>query len=301
MIKKGSYIFTLVIALFLIWYLFIKPTDYIINFKSDTFSETINQSLKLWSAGLENSSQLKEVNDFEHLEQVWNIQDSTHIYSWEIKSTSDSTSQVTVGIKDKDFMNSIMNKLMVPFTKTNFSIGSEKRVLDFMTVLKDHIENFKVTIVGEENFEEKLIAYVPIKSAQVEKALGMMENTTFIGNFLLQNGAQLDGPPMLEITEWDRVNDSIDYNFGYPITSKENLPTDSEILYKTISSTRAIKAIYNGNYITSDRAWYALLRYAKKNNLSVEPKAIEIFYNNPDMGGNSLNWKTEIYLPLKTE
>lgn len=301
MIKKGKYIFTLAILFFSVWYFFIKSADYTINFKSDTFSETINQSLKLWNAGLENTSLLTQDNDFEHLKQVWNIQDSTHIYYWEIKSISDSTSKITVGISDKNLMNSIMNKVKVPFSKTDFSIGSEKRVLDFMTVLKDHVDNFKVTIIGIEDFQEKLIAYVPIRTSQTEKALGMMENTTFIGNILLHNGAQLDGPPMLEITEWDRVNDSIAYNFGYPIVSKENLPTDTEIQYKTIKATKAIKAIYNGNYITSDRAWYALLRYARANNLNVVPKAVETFYNNPDMGGNSLNWKTEIYLPLEND
>ncbi|MEH6777641.1 MAG: AraC family transcriptional regulator, partial [Maribacter arcticus] len=71
--------------------------------------------------------------------------------------------------------------------------------------------------------------------------------------------------------------------------------------YKKLETTKGIKAIYNGNYITSDRAWYALLRYAKTNGLNVAPNPIEIFYNNPDMGGNSLNWKTEVYLPLIDE
>ena len=301
MIKKGVYIFTIVFLFFLIWYLFIKQSDYTINFKSNTFSETINQSLKLWNAGLENSVKLSENNDFEHLKQVLKIKDSIHIYNWEINSISDSTSQVTVGISDKNLKNSIINRLTVPFSKTDFSIGSEKRVLNFMTLLKDHVDNFKVSIIGKDEFPEKLIAYIPLKSAQVAKARGMMENSTYIGNVLLQNGAQLDGPPMIEITDWDRANDSISYNFGYPIKSKENLPTDTDIRYKTIKATKGLKAIYNGNYITSDRAWYALLRYAKENNIDVIPNAVETFYNNPDMGGNSIDWKTEIYLPLKKD
>jgi len=60
-----------------------------------------------------------------------------------------------------------------------------------------------------------------------------------------------------------------------------------------------LKAIYNGNYITSDRAWYALLDYAAKNGIAVTGLPIEIFNNNPNMGTNELEWETEIFMPLK--
>jgi hypothetical protein len=33
----------------------------------------------------------------------------------------------------------------------------------------------------------------------------------------------------------------------------------------------------------------------------VEDTPVEVFYNNPNMGGNALTWKAEIYLPLKEE
>jgi effector-binding domain-containing protein len=72
-----------------------------------------------------------------------------------------------------------------------------------------------------------------------------------------------------------------------------------EIIYKRIPTQRAIKAVYNGNYTTSDRAWYVLLDYAKKNNLEVTGLPLEVFYNNPNLGGDALNWKAEIFMPLK--
>jgi len=62
---------------------------------------------------------------------------------------------------------------------------------------------------------------------------------------------------------------------------------------------KVIKATYNGNYITSDRAWYSLLQYAKNNNLEVSQHLLEIFYSNPNMGGDELDWKAEIFLPIK--
>ena len=296
--KKGFLIFSILFVVFMTWYLFIKESDYTINFKSATFPETINQSLKLWDKGLENAVRLEELDDFKHLKQTITASDSLHTYLWNIESLTDSTSQVSVGVTDKNFWNSVFNRLEVPFTKTNFSLGSEKIVLDFMTALKDHVDNFKITIIGLETIPEKNLAYVPIKKAQIEKAKGMMENSTFIGEILTKNGIELDGPPMIEITEWNREKDSIAYNFGYPILPNQNVPLNTEIQYKKLESKTGIKAIYNGNYITSDRAWYALLNYAKNNDLEVEPRPIEVFYNNPDLGGNALDWKTEVFLPL---
>lgn len=299
MIKRGIYIFSILAVIFLVWYFFVKSADYTINFKSNTFPETIIQSLKLWNNGLDNSVELGKVDNY--VQQTIQITDSTHIYNWQIKSLTDTSSQVTVGVSDQNLINSLKNKLLVPFSKTDFSNGSEKRVFNFMTVLKDHVDNFKITIIGIEEIPEKFLAFIPIKKTQVEKARGMMENSSFIGEILLKNGVELNGPPMLEVTEWNRSKDSISYNFGYPILPQQNLPTTTEIQYKKLETTKGIKAIYNGNYITSDRAWYALLRYAKTNGLNVAPNPIEIFYNNPDMGGNSLNWKTEVYLPLIDE
>ena len=53
--------------------------------------------------------------------------------------------------------------------------------------------------------------------------------------------------------------------------------------------------------MTSDRAWFALLNYAQNKGIAVEEKPIEVFYNNPNMGGDELSWKTEVYMPIKKQ
>ena len=299
--KKGFKIFSAVLAIFLIWYFFIKESDYTINFKSNTFPETVNQSIKLWNNGLVNSLALKQIGDSNHLQQRLSIADSLHVYEWTIHALTDSTSSISVAITDSNLKNSLINRLTVPFVRSDFIKGAENRVYDFMTVLKEHVDNFKVTIVGVEEIPEKNLAYIPIEKSQIEKAKGMMENSTFIGQLLTKNQIQLDGPPMLEVTSWDREKDSLTYNFGYPILPNQTVPLNTEVQYKKLGKRKGIMAIYNGNYITSDRAWYLLLNYAEKNNIEVTALPIEIFYNNPDMGGNALSWKTEVYLPLANE
>ena len=77
-----------------------------------------------------------------------------------------------------------------------------------------------------------------------------------------------------------------------------SLPFIEEIRYLEVPPRKALMAEYNGNYITSDRAWYALLDYAEKNKLGVTGLPLEVFYNNPTLGGDALRWKAEIYIPL---
>ncbi len=297
--KKSIKIILFIFLLFSLWYLFVKPSDYIINFESKSLPGTINQSIKLWGKGLKSTTVLKQ-EDPNNILQTFAFSDSVHEYHWSIKPIHDSLSKVSVGVKDNNLKNSIINRLKVPFIKTDFAKRSEKTVYDFMTVLKDHVDNFKVTIMGEEEMPSKLFAYVTITKEQFHKAQGMMDNTNFISDVLLKNNLQFDGLPMVEVTDWEKKTDSLTYNFGFPIKKVDTLPDLGEIKFKYLERKPALKAIFNGNYISSDRAWYALINYAKNNNISIRETPLEVFHNNPQMGGDSKNWVTEVYMPLDT-
>ena len=297
--KKLGYVLLFIVLGGLIWYLFLKPSDYIIRFEAKANAGTINQTLKLWDQTLDTVEKISQQENLYHLKQKVQFGDSIHEYIWNIQHLTDSTSKVIVGVRDTK--HSLKNKIQVPFTETNFVKRSKATVLDFMDNLLDHTKKIKVTIIGEEESPSKYLAYVPLKVTQFQKAGGMMENFSYLTNELYINGVELDGPPMIEITKWDMENDSIYYNFGQPIIRSDRLPMGSDIQYKRIFPKRALKAEYNGNYITSDRAWYALLDYAAANNIEVEPNPIEIFYNNPNTGGAELTWKAEIYMPIKED
>ncbi len=281
----------------LLWYLLIKPSDYTIRFEAKAVPGTVNQSLKLWDQTLDTIRKIKQEGDLYHLSQEVSFGDSIHHYHWKILPLTDSTSKVIVNVRDEN--HSLMNKIQVPFKENDFVRRSKKTVLDFMENLDHHTKNIRVTIVGEEDIPSKYLAYIPVKVTQFQKAGGMMKNFSYLTNELHVNGVELDGPPMLEVTQWDMENDSLYYNFGQPIIRSERLPIGTDIQYKRIFPKRALKAEYNGNYITSDRAWYTLLDYAGRNDIEVEHHPVEIFYNNPNVGGEELNWKTEIYMPIK--
>jgi len=280
----------------LLWYLFIKPYDYRVTFKARTFPGTINQSIKTWNSTLKDA-QLVNQEGLNQLEQNIKFSDSTYLYQWDIIPLTDSTSKVKVYVKDLD--HSLQNKIAIPFFNTDFEKRTISTVKDFSEKLNEHIDNFRVKVTGKKELAASYCAYVSVKTNQFGKAKGMMYNYPLLNTILANNGIELNGRPFIEITEWDKETDSIHYDFCYPIIKSDSLPEHPDLKYKQFNSRNALMAVYNGNYITSDRAWYALMDYAGKNDIQVTGLPVEVFQNNPNMGGDALTWKAEIYLPLK--
>jgi len=294
--KKNSLIFGLILLTMLIWYLFIKPYDYLVTFKANTFPGTINQTIKLWSKTIDPHSKITQ-NEVQNISQELTINDTTYYYRWKLQPLTDSTSKVKVYVKDVD--HSLSNKIKIPFSETDFEKTTKRTLLDFNEKLTEHLKNFKVKIIGKDTFTDTYCAYIPIKSTQLQKAKEMKQNYLLLSDFVISNKIELNGTPMAEITKWDISTDSIHYNFCFPIIKSDSLPLHNLIKYKQLSIKSSLKAIYNGNYITSDRAWYSLLDYAEKSNIEIIPKPIEVYNNNPNMGGDELRWKTEVYMPIK--
>jgi effector-binding domain-containing protein len=279
----------------LIWYLFLKPNDYQITFNTDLIPGVANQAIKLWADGLDNAKLLEQTN-LTHFAHQIKHSDSIHRYEWDINPLTDSTSQVKVLITDVD--HSLANKVAILFSETDFENRSIKTVRNLRDILKEHSERFKVTIIGEEDIPETYCAYLTYESKQKEKALKMMQGYPFM-NTLANYGIKSNGLPFIEVKNWKIEKDSLAFNFCYPIIKTDSLPQIEGLRFKEIKRQKAIKAIYNGNYITSDRAWYSLMDYAKKNDLAVEKRPFEYFFNNPNMGGDELNWEAQVFLPLK--
>lgn len=285
------------LLIFLVWYLFLKPYDYSVSITSKTFPGAINQSIKLWGNANKNTVLLQQ-KDFLNIDQQLSFNDSIFQCQWRITPINDSTSNIKVYVKDVG--HSLMNKLRIPFFNTNFEKRTKRTILDFNNLLNGHIEKFRVTVVDSlQQLPDTYCAYIPLKASQLSKAKGMMQNYPILSTVLVDNNVELNGKPFLEITNWNREVDSISYNFCYPIIKSDSLPQNGIIEYRKFNGTKAIKAIYNGNYITSDRAWYVLLAYAKKNGIKVSETPVEVFFSNPNIGGNEIEWIAEIYMPLK--
>ena len=294
--KKISAIIGFILGGFLLWYLIIKPYDYLVTFKVKTSAGTINQSIKLWNTSLENSSPIQQEN-LKNLTQQIIVKDSTFNYNWSISSVNDSISKVNVYVTDID--HSFANKISIPFGTTDFEKRTQNTITDFIDKLKEHLNKIRVRVVGIDSTRTTYCAYIPMKGLQIEKARGMMQNYSLLTSVLSAENIEMNGTPFVEITNWNTQNDSIAYNFCFPVIKSDSLPIDPRIQYKQYSGVKALKASYNGNYITSDRAWYALLDYAGNNDIEIVKKPLEVFYSNPNFGGDELKWEAQIYLPIK--
>jgi len=294
--KKFSAIIGFLTIGFLLWYLIIKPYDYLVTFKVKTSAGTINQSIKLWNTSLENSSPIQQEN-LKNLTQQIIVKDSTFNYDWSISSVNDSISKVNVYVTDID--HSFANKISIPFGTTDFEKRTQNIITNFIDKLKEHLNKIRVRVVGIDSTRTTYCAYIPMKGLQIEKARGMMQNYSLLTSVLSAENIEMNGTPFVEITNWNTQNDSIAYNFCFPVIKSDSLPIDPRIQYKQYSGVKALKASYNGNYITSDRAWYALLDYAGNNDIEIVKKPLEVFYSNPNFGGDELQWEAEIFMPIK--
>lgn len=288
----------LVLAL-LLWYLFVKPQDYQVRFRAKAIPGTIYETVKAWNKTQDSVLPLEYGDPIRFRQRLW-VGDSLHHYDWRIERIHDSLSQVRVNIKDPEHR--LANKLSVPFSDTDFEKGARRKLLEFNAFLNDHLGEFKVTILGEAERISSFCACVPIRSAPEDKARGMMANYSLLNSFLVDHGVTLNGPPLIEVERWDLKANAMDYNFCFPIIRSEKLPRHPDIVYKRIFGKNCLKAVYNGHYITSDRAWFALVDYAQEHGIPIERKPLEVFFNNPNLGGEGLDWRTEVYMPiLETE
>lgn len=291
------------LSLFLIWYLFIKKTDYSISFKVNAATGTVFQGIQEWSnaQGLKDSEKyvILEKRNFDFIKQEMTKKEVQMHYTWDITSINDSVTKVNVGIKDLN--HSWYNKLTAPFFNTEFKQEQIKKITDFKKGLSEHLKNFKVRIDGEGESEETFVAYINLKSVLQEKARYMIANDALITGFLFENQIKIIGRPYLEIVKWDLDKETIDFNYCFPVEKPTNNIVNDVVKFKTLPVVKGLKATYYGNFRTSDRAWFALFDYAKKNNLKLENKVLEHFLSNPFNGGEELQWETKIIIPFASK
>ena len=293
--KKILGIILLVLLGVLIWLVFLKPSDFVAVLEARSVPGTINHTLKTWSRSLENSD-IRQGKDQNHLRQELRSNDSLFVFEWGLNRKNDSLTQIEVGVS-LESANPLM-RIRNLFSDTDFKRRSRNTILDFNEKLKEHLASFRVRIDGQASLDPTYCAYVTIENGQLEKALGMMQNYSLLTDVLLENNIELNGMPFVEVTHWDQEKEQLKYNFCYPIVKKDSLPSDGLVSFKQFKGGQYLKATYNGNYISSDRAWYALLDHAERHGVEIEEKPVEIFFNNPNMGGDELKWRADIYMPL---
>ena len=298
-------IFTLTaIVLFavLCWYLFLKGYNYRIRFKTPHAPGTVYSSLynlQKWNTEDFDSVVVVRTRPFEELTHHLFVNDSSFAINWKIKRFDDSLTQVTALAKDLN--NPLIQNLSVPFQKNDFVSRSIKTTQDQMNGLYMHEKAYKVQLSGDEivSIPSQFCAYITLESKIYEKGNTMISNIGLIMNYIKSNNIPLTGDPFLQLSSWNTEDETIVYDFCFPIKKLDSMPETETINFKHTEEFKGLKAIFNGNYRLTDRAWYELIDHAESLGLDYEMRPYEVYRNDPHSGGNDLEWVSEVYLPVK--
>ncbi|MGE0589016.1 MAG: GyrI-like domain-containing protein [Cyclobacteriaceae bacterium] len=294
--KKLVWALAIGVVLILAWYLFLRPFEYKVKFKAKTLPGDVIETIRMWDRTLENSKIL-EVDSTYALKQELTLNEHVYTYDWKYEVVNDTTTNVSIEISEPK--RSIINKILIPFTEQPIEKDARDISYQFVEILRSHLDITEVKIEGESETLAKFCACTTLDTRQTDKANGMMRDYKLLAAFVGDFSLELDGPPIVEVTNWNHNEGKLTYDFCFPIVKNDTLPGVREIKFKELKSRKALKAIYHGNYITSDRAWYALVHYAATNGYKIDGAPIEYFYNNPNMGSNEMEWTAEIFLPVK--
>ncbi|WP_109302487.1 GyrI-like domain-containing protein [Aquimarina sp. AU474] len=284
------------------WYLLIKKHDYVITFNSNTSPQSVYNYVKskkfIDTTSMQWNAIIKDSVVSKSMVQEITLEDEKILLDWTFNSIADTITKIDVGIVSEN--HSVKNRIQALTGSSN----SVKRVKSELIRLRQeflkYTNTFKVIVDGESETPDMHIISTQTEGQRDLKAKMMMNANAYLYPKLDENKITQDGSPFVKIRDWDKKNNKIKFDFGVPIVRKDTVPdTIPNIKFNNIKSRKALKATFYGNYSISDEAWLVLLEYADKNNISVEHKPLEIFYNNPMAGGNQIEWKAEVFLPIK--
>lgn len=293
----------LLLGLGLVWFLFIKKYDY--QFQMETkygpaivFHE-VSKLTKLSESNNQKISLTKKA-PFKNITQLLENGNSDIEMFWEFEKKNDSVTDVTINVlSNKD---QLSNRLQIinPFRTSNYIQTLKKELLAFNRHLKEGQEGFKIrtdsAIVMSPNLD--CICHSSSNIPVDEKALQMVRTIPYLENYVKNFELKLTGFPFVKITAWDRDRDIIDFDFCFPVNLAQNIKPVPGVEFKQVKSFSALKAEFNGNYRLTDLAWYELLYRAEEEGLETNALPLEVFHNNPQDGGDPLEWQADIYLPI---
>jgi len=285
-----------------IWYFFIKDYNYQVSFTTKQSPSIVYDHLTNWHDGKSRSDSVVSnisKTPFTRITQDYKFGDSLFKFDWSLKMIDEKTTKVTARVKDKQ--TSIMQNLYILSSGNKFKKKSIATVKKFGESLVKNAENYRLHEIRDSVIPSQHCAYISVKSKTSEKASAMLKNIFYVMNYIKEHDTiQLAGHPFLEVTEWNTKNDSLKFDFCFPINKMENYPEmPSNVGIKQTKERKALKTIFNGNYRISDRAWLQLRDYATYHNINITNLPVEIFYNDPHEGTNSLEWVAEVFMPLE--
>lgn len=280
-----------------VWYFLIKEYDYSIRFETSVIPSEIYQKLLYYEFQEIENIKIDTLSPFSHIVQKGELNKDDVKLNWELFQKNDTVTRVTVGIQNTGRSFYSRWKLLTGSGSLKEKTTSE--IQQFKLALKKDADLYSIDIKGRTISPETTCACISLKNTVNNKAVDMVQNINSLSDYIIDNELEMLAKPRIQVVNWDLITNTIVYNFCFPIDPAASPEPSTNIFITTIPEQNSLKAVYRGNYMYSHLAWVRLLDYAEKNDLEIEKKPLEIFNDNPEMGGDARNWEAEIYLPLK--
>ena len=69
---------------------------------------------------------------------------------------------------------------------------------------------------------------------------------------LFRNNIKIIGKPFIEVTNWDKDKEILQFNYCFPIPKDAKFVANPNVKFKTIPAVKGLKATYFGNFRTSE-------------------------------------------------
>jgi len=289
----------IVLVLLGIWYFFIKDYNYKITFKTPQVPTNVYNQIIKYNDGEPNDNKVVSIlnkTPFNEIQQELKSGDSIIKLNWFLSKLNDSTTLVTLKIKDE--AHSFNQNFQALFFKNAFIEKRISKATQFGKNMNHEAELYKISSVTRAEIPSFNCVYISLESTLQTKAVTMLRNIEMLTNYIRDNNLEISNHPFSEITDWDIENDSIKFNFCFPIKEMGDYPLSEKLKIKKMLKKEALKIVFNGNYRDSDKAWYGIIDYSKSNNINIKMTPFEIYLNDPHEGGDPLQWKADVYMPL---
>lgn len=304
--KKILLIFLALLLSGSVWYLFIKKYDYQFTMEAKYGPGSVYNEISEWKRLNPDISKdniaVSQGEPFKNLTQkVYSFDDEAVEFYWEFEKRNDSLTDVVLNVRSEN--NSLGNRLdiMNPFVESNYIDSLKQHLLAYRLRLQNYQTAYRIQITDSIVNSPALDCIchtsknIPVKG----KAVEMVKTIDILEDYLLNRDLKLTGSPFVQVIKWNRDENIIDFDFCFPV----NLPRDSrpngEVKFREIPSSKSLKAVFNGNYRLSHKAWFDLLYTAEEMELKTDGLPLEVFFNNPNVEStSSTTWKAEIYLPI---
>ncbi len=302
--KKILYAFLTIGLLAIIWYLFIKKYDYQFRFNAKYGPASVYKEILQWENFDEKDSlfhiKLVSKQPFKEILQEINLNgNNTLQIEWELEYKNDTVTRVLVNTLNST--HSLKNRLEIlnPFKESPYIARLTPKIRRLLQDLKKRQSSYFIKLKDTATSPSVYCAYIHAKSTAEGKAKAMTSYVGELEDYLQENNLKLKGHPMVKITHWDLATDSIYFDFCFPIAFNEGLPETGDIKLKKLEGSTSLLAVFHGNYGLTHLAWYDLYDKAERQNIPIENRPLEVFYDNPMMGGDDSKWRADVFMPIK--